>query len=97
MTVAVERGQKKGSPFEATIAMTYLLVPPALAAAVLGVSISLHPGQPTPPSVLPSLVLVSAPIGEAAVTGLTIAHPVMPPVDPVRSVRVVLASPFPGR
>lgn len=76
--------------------MTHLLIPPALAVAALGVGFGLRPGQPPSPVALPKLALISAPFGATVVPGRTVAHPVMPVIDPGRSVRVVLASPFPG-
>ncbi|WP_407523117.1 hypothetical protein [Methylobacterium oryzisoli] len=76
--------------------MTHLLIPPALAAAALGVGFGLRPVQAPLPGALPTLAVISAPFGAEAIPGRTIAHPAMPAADPVRSVRVVLASPFTG-
>lgn len=77
--------------------MTHLLLPPALAAAALGVGLGLRPVQDPLPATLPTLVAISAPFGVEAIPGRTIAHPSAAGVDPTRPVRVVLASPFPGR
>lgn len=77
--------------------MTHLLIPPALAAAALGLGLGLRPVQGPFPGTLPTLVAIAAPFGGEAIPGRTIAHPAIAVVDPTRAVRVVLASPFPGR
>lgn len=75
--------------------MTHLLIPAALAAATVGVGFSLRAGVPPKQSSLPVLALISGPIGATAWSGQALAHPAMP--SPPPAVRVVLASPYPGR
>jgi hypothetical protein len=75
--------------------MTHLLIPAALAAATVGVGFGLRAGEPPRPGSLPVLALILGPIGVAAASGHALSHPVMPTAP--RTVRVVLASPYPGR
>jgi hypothetical protein len=78
-----------------TPAMTHILIPAALAAATVGVGFGLRTTVPPRHGALPVLALISGPIGTAASSSQALAHPAMPASLP--TVRVVLASPYPGR
>ena len=78
--------------------MKDLLLPSLVGIATVGFGFGMAPASPRPVGgTLPSLILLSAPVGGEAVPGRTVNHPSLNEWVTRKSIRVVLASPFGDR
>lgn len=75
--------------------MTEYLFPSIVGLAALGIGLILSRSRPhLSDGPLPAFARISHPIGSPVNETMRMGHPLMPAVEPERSVRVVLSSPF---